>query len=325
MIRRAGIFMFMILLGLHLSAQHAEAYSRIERDSIMIGDQIIYELGINIPEGFVVAWPSLNDTISKNIEIIDQQDIDTSFKENTLILNRRLTITSFDSGYFKIPSYVFKFRHQGDTVQYEAKTPEQYLNVYTPAVDTSQVFKAIKGPMAEPYTFREIFPWVLLGLAVILIAFGIFWYVRKRKKKKPLFAAKPKPKLPPHVVAIDKLEKLRDAKIWQQGKVKEYYTQLTDIVREYLEGRYGFDAPEMTTEEIFDELNALKVDKAHTSKLKETLSLADLVKFAKAKPTPLENDVSLNNCVGFVQETKQVPVLKEDQAPEIETDKKEEE
>ncbi len=311
------------MLGVHVIAQHTEAYARLERDSVMIGDQIGYELGINIPEGFIVAWPTLADTISKNIEIINIQEVDTSFIENTLILNRLLTITSFDSGYFKIPSYTFKFMHEGDTVVYEAKTPEQYVSVYTPVVDTSQVFKAIKGPIAEPYTFRELLPWILLGLLLVIIVLGVFWFVRRRKKKKPLFAGKVKPSLPPHIVAIQKLEELRLAKVWQKGKVKEYYTQLTDIVREYMERRYEFNAPEMTTEEILEELGVKKINKEITSKLKASLTLSDLVKFAKAKPTPLENDVCLNNCIDFVQETKEEPAWQADEQPEPE--RKEEE
>lgn len=317
MIRKTGILAILLMMfGLQLSAQHAEAYSRLERDSLMIGDQVGLELGINVPEGFLVSWPALKDTISKHIEIVNFQDIDTTNKENTLILNRKLTITSFDSGYFKIPSYTFRFHHAGDTVSYEARTPEQYIEVYTPAVDTTQAFKAIKAPVKEPYTFREALPWILLGLLVIAIILGTVWFVRNKKKKKPLFTSKPKPELPPHVEAMQRLEELKLAKVWQQGLVKEYYTQLTDIIRRYMERRYGFNAPEMTTDEILDELKMLNINSDVTGKLKASLTLADLVKFAKAKPTPLENDVSLNNCIDFVEETKEVPVKPE---PEKET------
>ena len=321
MMRKTGILTIVLILwGVGLQAQHAEAYARLERDSLMIGDQVGLELGINVPDGFLVSWPAMADTISKHIEIVNTQGIDTTLKENTLILNRKLTITSFDSGYFKIPSYTFQFHHNGDTVNYEARTPELYLNVYTPVVDTTQAFKAIKAPIEEPYTFREALPWILLGLLVVAIIFGTVWFVRQRKKKKPLFASRPKPELPPHVEAIQRLEELRQAKIWQQGLVKEYYTQLTDIIRHYMERRFGFNAPEMTTDEILDELGMHNVDSEVAGKLKASLTLADLVKFAKAKPTPLENDVSLSNCVDFVQETKPVPAKQE---PEPEKEKKE--
>jgi hypothetical protein len=267
------------------NAQNAEAFSSIDRDSIMIGDQFQYKMGINVPEGFIVAWPQLMDTISKNIEIIDIQDIDTSYQENTFILNRQFTLTSFDSGYFEIPSYTFKFRHENDTIDFESNTLRHYIQVFTPVVDTSQAFKTIKGPIAEPYTFREALPWIALGLFIIVIIFLIIWFIQKRKKNKPLFTAKPKPELPPHVIAFQMFEELRLAKV----------------------------SHEMTTDEILEALKEKHINTEVSDKLKSALRLADLVKFAKAKPTPLENDVCLNHCVDFVKETKQETVLRVDE------------
>lgn len=304
---------FTVFLNMAGNAQNAEAFSSIDRDSIMIGDQFQYKMGINVPEGFIVAWPQLMDTISKNIEIIDIQNIDTSYQENTFILNRQFTLTSFDSGYFEIPSYTFKFRHENDTIDFESNTLRHYIQVFTPVVDTSQAFKTIKGPIAEPYTFREALPWIALGLFIIVIIFLIIWFIQKRKKNKPLFTAKPKPELPPHVIAFQMFEELRLAKVWQSGRVKEYYTQLTDITRDYIERRFLMDAHEMTTDEILEALKEKHINTEVSDKLKSALRLADLVKFAKAKPTPLENDVCLNHCVDFVKETKQETVLRVDE------------
>lgn len=314
-------FILTVFLNIAGNAQNAEAFSSIDRDSIMIGDQFQYKMGINVPEGFIVAWPQLIDTISKNIEIIDVQDIDTSYQENTFILNRQFTITSFDSGYFEIPSYTFKFRHENDTIDFESNTLRHYIQVYTPVVDTSQAFKSIKGPISEPYTFREALPWIAFGLLIIVIAFLIIWFIQKRKRNKPLFTAKPKPEQPPHVIAFQMLEELRLAKVWQSGRVKEYYTQLTDITRDYIEKRFLIDAPEMTTDEILEVLKEKRLNAEVSDKLKSALKLADLVKFAKAKPTPLENDVCLNHCVDFVKETKQETVLLVDEPKDDQTKK----
>jgi hypothetical protein len=109
-------------------------------------------------------------------------------------------------------------------------------------------------------------------------------------------------------MALQKLEELRLAKVWQQGRIKEYYTSLTDITREYFEGRYFFDAMEMTTDEILEALDRQNINKGAINKIKGAFELADLAKFAKALPTPLENDLCLNHCVDFVKETKPVPV-----------------
>jgi len=324
MIRKGYItFLVIVLFSYGAGAQNAEAFSSIDRDSIMIGDQFHYKMGINIPQGFIVAWPQLTDTISSNIEIIDYQDIDTSYLENTFILNRQFTLTSFDSGYFEIPSYTFKFRHEDDTIDFESNTLKHSIRVFTPAVDTSQAFKAVKGPISEPYTLREALPWIILALLLFVIVFLIIWFIQKRKKNRPLFTARPKPELPPHIIAFQMLEELRLAKVWQSGRLKEYYTQLTDITRNYIEGRFLIDAPEMTTEEILEELKQKNINSEVADKLKSALQLADLVKFAKAKPTPLENDLCLNHCVDFVKETKQETVLRVEDQKEIKTETKE--
>ena len=108
----------------------------------------------------------------------------------------------------------------------------------------------------------------------------------------------------------------------QQGKLKMYYTGLTDIAREYFEGRFHFDAMEMTSDEIMTVLKKKPVNKEIYEKMGNVLQLADLVKYAKANPMPLENDQCLNHCVDFVKETKPVPIVDEQKnkvdEPEIE-------
>ena len=300
------IKIFAILLLLFTSdiqAQNAEAYSKLDTNAIMIGDQIGLELGIELPLGFTTLWPAIGDTLSENIEIISKSGIDTIFEEDQMVLSQKLTVTSFDSGFFEVPGFNFILGKEGDSLAFSSKSRNLFLQVYTPEVDTSQAFKIIKAPYAEPYTFMEILPWALGGLAVLaLIAFAIWFFIR-RKKNKPIFVSKPKPLRPPQEVALEKLETLRLGKVWQQGKLKKYHSELTDIVREYLGRKFSFDAPEMTSEEIANELKNQKVNEEALGKINAAFQLSDLVKFAKAQPTALENDLSLSHCVDFVNET----------------------
>jgi len=289
-----------------MQAQNAEAFTKLDTNAIVIGDQIGMDLGINLPMGFVAVWPSIADTLSENIEVISIGSIDTILEDKQMKLSRHLIITSFDSGYFEVPGMEFGFGMKGDTVLYSSRTASMFLQVYTPEVDTSQAFKEIRGPIAEPYTFMEVFPWVLGGLLVIFIIALAIWFFVRWKKKKPVFAAKPKPLRPAHEVALEKLEELRLAKVWQKGKLKEYHSQLTDVVREYADRRFGFDAIEMTTDEIMQELKQQTVNEGALEKIRLAFELSDLVKFAKAQPTALENDLSLSHCVDFVEETTQV-------------------
>jgi len=306
--------MILSLFGNQMMAQNAEAYTKIDTNAIIIGDQIGLEFGISMPVGFTTIWPSINDTITANIEVISKTEIDTLLDADQMILSQRLTITSFDSGYFEIPGFSFIFGKEGDSLAYSSESSNLYLQVFTPEVDTSQAFKIIKAPYAEPYTFMEIFPWVLGGLLIIGIIVFVIWFIARRKKNKSIFTSKPKPLRPPQEVALEKLESLRLAKVWQQGMLKSYHSQLTDIAREYLHRRFSFDALEMTSEEIISELKNHKVNAEVLNKLNAAFTLSDLVKFAKAQPTALENDLSHSHCVDFVNETALIPeIVKEEE------------
>jgi hypothetical protein len=302
-------------------SQKVEAWASVDSAAIMIGDQIGMELGINVPENSQVQWPMIADTIMQNIEVVTRGEVDTLFDSGRMIMKQRLTVTSFDSGYFEVPPFDFLYILKDDTTVYNTESGSFYLQVYVPEVDTAQPFKVIKGPIEEPYTFGEILPWILIGLVVLAaLVFLVFW-LRKRKKNQPLFKAKPKPLLPPDVEAINKLEEIRLARVWQSGKVKQYFSSLTDVMKVYLKRRYGFDAPEMTSDEIIDVLSNHSVNPGAMEKLQGMMQLADLVKFAKAQPTPLENDLSLNHCIDFVNETKPV-VIKDEEKTEL-SDQKE--
>ena len=307
------IIFFMMLFFGSANAQQTGAWSSLDSNAIMIGDQIIYEIGIQVPQNTLIAWPFFGDTLTSNIEIINRSNIDTTLSDSDIILHQKFLITSFDSGYFEIPAVDFKFGFEDDSTIYSTSTGILFLQVFVPVVDTSQVFKPLVGPIKEPYTLAEVLPWIIVTSAGIIVIVLLIFYLIKRKKKQPIFIRKPKPVLPAHILAIKQLEELRLAKVWQSGMLKKYYTELIDITREYLENRYHIDAPEMTSYEIITELHELKINKEVMSKLEAVLNLSDMVKFAKAIPTALENDLGLTHCVDFVNETKNVeePILTE--------------
>ncbi|MDD3132165.1 MAG: LPXTG cell wall anchor domain-containing protein, partial [Bacteroidales bacterium] len=173
----------------------------------------------------------------------------------------------------------------------------------TVAVDTTQAIKPIKGPIAAPLTFAELFPWILLIVAVLLIGAALFYYYKKRKKKQPVVFARPKPKIPPHRWALDELEKLRNEKLWQKNLIKLYHSRLTEIVRQYLDDRFGIMAPEMTSQEIMQAAYDINLPDKNLRELQQILELADLVKFAKYTPIPGENSQSMQQATDFVKDT----------------------
>jgi len=131
------------------------------------------------------------------------------------------------------------------------------------------------------------------------------WYLRRYlKRKKDPEAFSQIPEEPAHIIAFRELDKLKEDKIWARGEVKQYYTRLTEITRQYIERQYGIPAMESTTEEIlraFDRANP--EDDLLDEILRELLELADLVKFAKEDPLPVDNQTNLNNAYIFVQKT----------------------
>jgi hypothetical protein len=141
----------------------------------------------------------------------------------------------------------------------------------------------------------------------VLLALLIYVIIRLLKRKPVLVMGKPKPSLPPHVIALSELDKIKNEKLWQQGREKEFHTQVTDVLRNYIEGRFGINAMEMTSDEILAYLSVNKEAEPVFDQLKQILKSADLVKFAKMKFLPTENEQSITNAYLFINETKREP------------------
>jgi len=298
------LFIFAAMTGA-VSGQYNGATARLEKNAIQIGDQVKFELTLTVPAGSRVQWPMLLDTLTGNVEILKKSGIDTvSSGKDQFTLKQELTITSFDSGSYVVRPILFKYAQKGDTLTYYTETTAVTLDVQTIQTDPAKDIRPIKPPLSAPVTFRELLPWI--GLVVLLFALAafVYYYLKKRKQAKPVVTARLKTSIPPYEAAIEALESLRLKKLWQSGRVKEYYSEMTDIVREYIELRFPVRALEMTTGEINAALRQTEVNSSAREKLHQALVLADLVKFAKEQPQPLENDACLNQCMDFVRETK---------------------
>lgn len=298
---RVIISLLLILLPAGLLGQYVEIKAELDTQYVTIGDQFHMNLYVSQPREIMVHFPVLNDTLIKEIEILSASPIDTSVKEDgQLILNQDLLLTCFDSGLYEIPPLTFGL--ESATWSDSLQTHPQYLAVLTVPVDTA--IRDIKQPIHVPVGFFEVFPWVLVGLGVLIIIGGIVYYFRQRKRNKPVFRIV-KPEEPAHVAALRELDKLKEEKLWQKNEFKQYYTRLTEIIRIYLEKRYHIPAMEETSYEILEEWKEHKgaIPDLYNH-LGQLLNLADLVKFAKEKPLPSDNEVNLDNAYEFVRLTK---------------------
>ncbi len=284
---------------------------------IKLGDQTKINMTVIVNTADTIIWPQIEDTLTGTVEIINKTRIDTALDSThitTRILSQQLTITSFDSGYHAIPP--FRFILNKDTIESEALL----LGVQIPIVDTTNNIFDIKPPIEVNYTWldwlKDHDKWVIIPILVgILIFAGIYFWKRRKKISKVVKVIKPDK--PAHIIALEKLNHLKDRKLWQQGKIKEYYTVLTEIVREYITNRYKFNALEQTTFEILQNLKYTSIDVELKNKLQELLFLADIVKFAKGKPLPTENDKSIDIAFEFVNNTRKIEVTKEEKQQDI--------
>ena len=285
-------------------AQQFTVSSQLDSASIQIGEQARLRLSVAQPTNLQVTVPILSDTITKGIEIVEMVKADTiSLSDSRIQVNYDYLITSFDSGFYFIPSYTYAAA--GDTLQ----TAPLGLSVTTVTVNPeTDDIKTIKTIMSAPFYWSELFTWVghvlLAFLVVGIIVLVLLKYVLK--KKVPFIDQTPQPVIPPHIVALEKLEEIKVQKIWQCGDIKVFYTQVTDVLRVYLEGRFGINAMELTSDEIMALVKKEPGLNEVRAALKDLLTLADLVKFAKMVPIENQNERSLLIAFDVVDKTKPV-------------------
>lgn len=300
------LMMFLFCLSFKAEAQDTRVFVKLDPATIRIGDQAKLRLTVEQPAKEQVSFPKLGDTLTSKIQVIETGKQDTIKDKNDpsrITVTKSITITSFDAGAYIIPPFVFTAKGGG------LKTAESVLTVEAVKVDTTKAIYDIKQPLAVSYSWmdwlRDNWAWVVSPILAILVIAGLIWYLKKRAKDKPVTEVIV-PGLPVHVTALNRLQELRAKKLWQQGEIKQYYSELSDVIREYLEKRYAIKTQEKTTDEIFSSLKGLEITPENKQVLHQLLTMSDLVKFAKEKPLPVENEEQLDNAISFVKHTQVV-------------------
>ena len=308
-VRKNIFFLLVLLLSTHqfLAQAYATAIVKIDTNRIRIGEQAQLTITLNYNKNKInrkIIWPAVGDTIRKEIDVVSKTNPKSTKAENSSTgeLTQNITITSFDSGFWVIPP--FKFFIEGDSNAF-AETEALLLEVQMVPTDTAEAsLKDIKPIFEEKWDWKAYLPylyWTAAVVAILAMAIYIgYRYARNRKKKPEI---KSSPKEPAHILALRELNTIRQIKIWKEGKYKEYYTSITDVLRVYLEGRFGIAAMELTSDEINQVLRSQVIDEERKRKMRQILELSDFVKFAKATPIEMENDITLQNAFDFVEGT----------------------
>ncbi|MEI8047762.1 MAG: hypothetical protein WCI92_10325 [Bacteroidota bacterium] len=303
-------------------ADPQKAVLSLDTSSIRIGERVQLRLNATLPKTASIFWPVISDTLTGKVEVSAKSKVDTNAtsRKDFVTYSQNIVITSFDTGFHYIPAFTIHYAYSGDTSRHELLSESVYLKVRAVEVDTTRAIRDIRGPIQAPLTFAELVPY-LAAVAILALIIGLIWYYLWRKRmNKPLFPVLTRPLGPPWEIALQNLVLLEEKKLWQNGKIKEYYSELTDILRHYLNQQHGIEAMEMITSEILSayDLAGLQADSRHL--LAKTLEKADYAKFAKAIPQRSENELSMTQARQFIETTKPLPVENKAENTEIKTE-----
>ncbi len=277
----------------------------MDSTKLLIGDQTKLHLkvshapSVQVQQADISAFDKIPD-----LEVVYTSEWDTLQTGNEWIIEKDLTIQVFDSGSYWIPEIPIDYIQNGSPGKIQTyKIPLEVA----PVVRDSVYLAPIKEIEEESLSWRDALPFLLtiLGFAFL---FGLAYYFYKRKQKEEL-PPPPEVIIPAHEIALSSLSKLKQKELWQQGKVKEYQSELTYIVREYLENRYNVQALESTTDEIVRDLHTTGVDQEYQKNLQDMFMMADMVKFAKAKPPVDAHERLMNQAEQFIQNTKKIELV----------------
>lgn len=308
-----SIFLAFALVNI-LFAGEISVKATLEPNEILIGQQSTYKLELIQPTTEKVSWPQFSDTLATNVQILEKLKTDTAkISDGKISITTEYLVSSYDSGFYYVPEFLF-----------ETATEKVTSNPVGLTVNTVQVneqtddINAEKNIMSAPFSWIELARWSGIGLAAVLIIAIIVLLLMRFvfNKKVTILPETPEVVLPAHVVALQKLEQIKTEKIWQQGQIKQFYTDITDVIREYLSGAYCINAMEMTTDEIVALVKKNKDLDEIRLVLKDMLELSDLVKFAKFVPLENENEKAVLDAFMIVEKTTKEEETEEKQEQE---------
>lgn len=298
-------FFLLVLFAARTQAQEVAATATLLQNKIQVGDMAKVNLEVSQKkDAAAVAWTSLPDSFGK-IEVLQAGPIDTLSQDGRMVYRQELQVTGFDSGRFVIPPFRFEIKPRSGAA-YTLLTDSLPLLVHTVAVDTTKPFRPIKDVMKVPASWRDYIWYFVVAFAVLLLGFLLYYYLKKKKAA----AALPPPPENISDKALRELRALDQKNLWEQGEegVKAYYVQLTDIVRRYIEVRFGVKALEQTTDEFLAAVKHHRELKAWSRQLFLLLHTADMAKFARAQPDEIAHLEAMQAAQELVQQSRPVIV-----------------
>jgi len=310
MMRKA--FFFFLLLSSTVLAQEVRLTAKTEADTFRLGSWIDVHVEGKCDATVDTIAPVVKDSVGL-LEVV-------TVERNAAESNWLIRLTTIDSGKIFLPPIEFDYKIKGDTSRHKAYTNSLLLNIAGVAIDPKGEIKDIKPPLSAPWLFEDFLPYLVALIVLSALGGGIYYYWRKKKQKQDLLSNL-KVIIPPHREALTALRTLEEKKLWQQGMVKQYYSEATEIIRHFFERRWNIIALELTTDEILVQMKHIP-DALNVWKEMESFFItADLVKFAKYEPSPAEHENEMRSAYEIVRVmVPKAPVATEPQQQEAVAD-----
>ena len=300
--RTAFLFLIFCVVCYSTNAQ-VKLSARLDSTRIVVGGITHLNVTIQAPEGTEIITPRLRD--SSDIELIDEVKTVKTPHNGGLLITQVWTLTALDSGSFTLPILPFGYKLASGSID-TVYSPALALSVMPAKLD-SLTLRPIAPIIDEPLTWRDVLPFFIGALVLLLVVYAIYWYYNRKKMREIATQTAPELIIPPHLIAFEKLVNLQKQAYWQNGNLKKYYIELTYILREYLEKRYEIPVLEQTTDEFLPVLKRktdIPID--IFNELQQQLSTADLIKFAKGEATAEQNAAALDFAFLLIERTRKI-------------------
>lgn len=295
-------------MGWNTALAQASVTAELKSAEIFIGDQVRLTVRISLPSGMPFKAVKIKEALQQvpKVELVEAGSLLTVAESPQQILEQQFVLTSFEAGDYEIPAITIDFEENGLIKSASATAPLSLKVSTIPVNPERDTLRSIKDINREEVRLSDfIFPALIVLTLLALLGLSIYYLMRRKRKQQPAPVLPPPPPPPAYETALQKLLELEQSDLLDQGEVNVFQTQLTYILREYLEGRYGVNALESTTDDILESLRHIALSDEWRLQLRQMLQTADLVKFAKAEP-PLSFHVeALYSVKTFVEQTKE--------------------
>ena len=323
MVKKILFILFLVCSNLGF-AQSISAKASVDSTVYLVGDYIHYRVNVNYDKSIKIIPPVIEDSL-KNVDLIKVNNPVYAENNGRKSASFDFILSKYDSADVTIPPIDIFYRVGKDTMsqagidtadatlKYVQTNPVKFA-VRLVKVNLQKDIKDVKAPQKIPLDWKIIILWILIALIVLGVSYYLYKRYKQKKSNQPVI--KKEIKLPPHVIALNSLNTLDEKKLWQNGKIKEYHSEITEIIRRYFSERFGLHALELTTSETMELLRTTKDTEIIRDITESFLNNADMVKFAKFSPLGSVNEEMMKQAVEIVEKT--IPKAEPHQKPEVE-------